>query len=253
MATLLERLQKEFPDSSKTTLRSWIEDKRVEEREDGRFNILPRRRFLHDLLEILYEDKELIVVDKGAGLLTVATEKEPFHTVHGILKKYLKPVRPHPVHRLDRDTSGVLVFSKHINTTEYLKEEFFHHRIEREYLAIVEGSPPEKGTWTNYVYEDARLVMQVTDDPKRGKLAITHFERVKQYENDALLRVRLETGRKNQIRLQSKVAGFPIVGDSKYRAETNRFGRLALHATFLGFVHPTTKKKLHFSSRIAFP
>ncbi|MBM3201978.1 MAG: RluA family pseudouridine synthase [Chlamydiae bacterium] len=250
---LLLRLQEEFPDSSKNTLKSWIQDKRVVIKENGKIELLPRRRFIHEKLEVLYEDKDLIVVDKASGLLTVATETETVYTAHAMLKKYLKPVRPHPVHRLDRDTSGVLVFSKNPATTEYLKEEFFHHRIQRQYLALVDGDPPSQGTWENYIYEDRNLVMQITDNPKEGKLAITHFERIGIFANCPLLRVRLETGRKNQIRLQAKNAGCPIVGDTKYRAFKNPLGRLGLHAELLGFVHPTTKENLLFSSRIPFP
>lgn len=253
MTTLLERLQKEFPESSKNTLKSWIQDKRVELRENGKIHILPRRKFLDENLELLFEDKDLIVVDKGPGLLSVATDAEVDQTVHGILKRYLKPIRPHPVHRLDRDTSGVLIFSKNNHTTTHLKEEFFHHRIERQYLALVEGEPPESGTWENYIYEDARMVMQITDNPNKGKLAITHFQLEKRLGSFSLLRIRLETGRKNQIRLQAMTAGFPIVGDQKYGATTNPLGRLGLHAALLGLVHPHTKKKLLFSSRIAFP
>jgi tRNA pseudouridine32 synthase/23S rRNA pseudouridine746 synthase/23S rRNA pseudouridine1911/1915/1917 synthase len=253
MQTLLKKLEQEFPDSSKNTLKSWIQDKRVLIREDGRIELLPRRKFLDTKLELLFEDKDVIVVDKAAGLLSVKTESESLYTVHGILKNYLKPVRPHPVHRLDRDTTGVLVFSKNPATTEYLKEEFFHHRIQREYLALVEGNPPEKGTWENYIYEDHRLVMQITEDPQKGKLAITHFELLNYFEGFALLKVRLETGRKNQIRLQAKTAGFPIVGDPKYKGYFNPLGRLGLHALLLGFEHPQTKEKLLFSSRIRFP
>lgn len=265
MITLLERLEKEYPDSSKNTLRSWIEHKRIQVKGktitlphyklslDTSIEVLPKRTFLQSGLEILFEDRDLVIVDKPVRLLTVASETESIQTVHDILKRYMKPIRPHPVHRLDRDTSGVLVFSKNDPTTAYFKEEFFHHRMERYYFAVVEGHPPKKGTWENFIYEDERLVMQVTDDPSKGKIAITHFELVERYHHSSLLKIRLETGRKNQIRLQATTAGFPVVGDTKYGARTNPLGRLGLHASLLGFVHPTSKKKLLFSSRIPFP
>jgi tRNA pseudouridine32 synthase/23S rRNA pseudouridine746 synthase/23S rRNA pseudouridine1911/1915/1917 synthase len=265
MITLLERLQKQYPDSSKNTLRSWIEHKRIQVKGrtvliphyklsiDDPIEVLPKRTFLQSGLEILFEDRDLVVIDKPVRLLSVASETEKVQTAHDILKRHMKPTRPHPVHRLDRDTSGVLVFSKNDEATAYFKEEFFHHRMERYYLAVVEGHTPERGTWENYMYEDERLIMQVTDNPEKGKRAITHFERVERYNHSSLLRIRLETGRKNQIRLQATTAGFPIVGDTKYGARTNPLGRLGLHAALLGFVHPTSRKKLLFSSRIPFP
>ncbi len=207
-----------------------------------------RAKVIFDDLKILYEDRDLVVIDKPAGLLSVATDFELGRSAHSILKRRFH--RPHitPVHRLDRETSGLLVFAHSDAARLGLKAQFEEHSIKREYRAIVYGILPEKkGTFESYLSEDARYFVR-SGDPDRGKLAITHYEVIEQRKEQSVLRVFLETGRKNQIRVHLSEAGFPIVGDKKYGNEDDQAPRLYLHALELGFIHPVTQKELHFHS-----
>lgn len=254
---LLNLLQKLSPDSSKNTLKSWVEKGRVT--VDGcvvhRFNqklskgqevaIGPRASFAEEGVKILYEDRHLIVIDKPEKLLSVATEKERERTAHSILKRRVDRV-VYPVHRLDRDTSGVMLFAYTEEAKDKLKNLFESHDVEREYYGLVEGIlKPRKGTWQSLIAEEEGFVMK---SGKRGKLAITYYERLSVKKKMSVVHFRLETGRKNQIRVHASEAGYPIVGDKKYGSHTNRFKRLCLHAHTLGFCHPITGKKMHFTS-----
>lgn len=259
---LLDVLAILAPESSKTTLRSWVEQGRVliEGAKVKKTQLIvsqgqevcvgPRKQFAPEGIEILYEDREFIVIHKPEGLLSVDTVFEKQLSAHTILKRRFSQT-VHPVHRLDRETSGVMVFAYSERAKEHFKEIFYHHDIEREYIALVEGVPSTpSGTWQSYLVEDPTYVVRSTSSSE-GRLAITHYEILKAGKRSALLRLRLETGRKNQIRVHCKEAGHPIVGDIKYGAQTNSIGRVALHAHKLGFVHPVTKKKLSF--QVPFP
>lgn len=262
---LLDWLVAEYPDSSKNNLKSWVLGKRVlvsgkeiafpgyQLISGDEVEILPKRTFIQNRSEVLYEDKDLIVIDKPPGLLSVAKDINTETNVHDDLKQYLKPIRPFPVHRLDKDTSGVLIFAKSEKARDYFDALFEKHEVKRQYLALVEGNTPQQGTWKNYLFENKSMTMQVTKDQKKGKLAITHFHKLKSFAGMTLLQIDLETGRKNQIRVQATHAGHPIVGDKKYKANSNPLKRLGLHAFALSFTHPTTRKKMRFSSRISFP
>jgi RluA family pseudouridine synthase len=191
---------------------------------------------------ILYEDADLIVIDKAAGLLTVASPTETEETVVAILGAN----RVHVVHRLDRDCSGVLVFAKDADMRERLKALFAAHDIERVYVAIVHGHLAEPtGTFRSYLTEDRSLHVK---SASKGKEAITHYRTVASGPRYTMLEVTLETGRRNQIRVHLADAGHPIVGDTMYgKGRENPLGRLALHARLLGFAHPGTGKKLVFT------
>ncbi|MEK6372146.1 MAG: RluA family pseudouridine synthase [Acidobacteriota bacterium] len=267
--TLLEKLQSLFPESSKTTLRQMLQGGRVrvngEVEKDAKREIAPDdavdvvskavARQLPPGLTILHEDADVIVVLKAHGLLTVATERERETTAQAHLNTYLGAVRReervHVVHRLDRETSGVLVFAKNFHARERMKEQFAEHSVERMYVAIVEGAiEPPRGTIRSHLFERRDLKM-VSVEPRPGaKLAVTHYRTVKSSAKYSMLEVTLETGRKNQIRAHLSEAGHPVVGDRMYGATTNPLDRLGLHAKHLAFIHPTTGKKLTFNAPV---
>lgn len=263
---LLDYLQSVFPESSRTTLRNMLQSGRV--RVNGAVEKSPRRQLasrdvvdvgpratqlLPEVLSILHEDDDLIVVNKDVGLLTVATPYEREQTAQALLNGYLRSKRIvdriHVVHRLDRDTSGVLVFARSYPVREALKEQFARHDIERVYVAIIEGSMPQpSGTIRSYLREDRDLTVRSVPGSDGGKLAVTHYKTVERGSRYSRVEVRLETGRKNQIRAHLSEAGHPVVGDRRYGATSSPLGRLGLHAAVLGFVHPTTNRKLRFEA-----
>lgn len=256
---LLGALSLAFPASSKNTLRSWIADGRV--KVDGVvaklapmlvntgqvIEVGDRRKILSAGIEILYEDDDLVVINKPTGVLSVATAFEKGETAHALLKKFYRAKQVFVVHRLDQHTSGVMVFALNQVACDGLKNLFEVHSIERAYTAVVEGYfNSASGTWRSYQHEDAQYVVHETKDESIGKLAITHYKRIKATKNYSELELRLETGRKNQIRVHCQAAGYPVVGDKKYGARSNPLKRLCLHAHLLGFQHPVSRKKLRF-------
>lgn len=257
---LLELLKEHFPDSSKTTFRSWIEEGRI--RLDGtavtsaqiqitpgqEVVVGPKTRWLKEGIKVLYEDDDLIVIDKPEGLLTVAADNSLDHHVHGLLKSRFRNRAVFPAHRLDRDTSGILVFAYNRDVWMELKKQFEAHTVERVYYALVVGAPPSKeGTWKSFLHEDERFFVK---SASQGKLAITHYKVIDTNERLALMQFKLETGRKNQIRVHCKDAGCPILGDTKYGDPLDKAPRLFLHASHLGFWHPTKEKQLSFDSEL---
>jgi 23S rRNA pseudouridine1911/1915/1917 synthase len=258
---LLEALAELSPESSKTTLRSWLKEQRV--LVDGQLAKLPqtvveigqevslraRHRFIKGDIRLYYEDAHLVVIEKPAGLLSVSTAFELETTAHALLKEHYRTPRVYVVHRIDQDTSGVMLFARSEEARDRLKATFEKHDIERGYLALVEGKVlVPKGTWSSYLYEDDRYVVHTTEDPTKGRLATTHFAVESTFSHDTLLRLKLETGRKNQIRVHCKEAGHPIVGDKKYGATRNPYKGLCLHAYLLGFNHPMTGKAMRFEA-----
>jgi 23S rRNA pseudouridine1911/1915/1917 synthase len=204
-------------------------------------------------LTILHEDADVIVVLKAQGLLTVATERERETTAQAYLNEYLGALRRadrvHVVHRLDRETSGILVFAKNFHARERLKEQFAAHSVERVYVAVVEGAiDPPQGTIRSHLFERPDLKMVSVEPRPNAKLAVTHYRTVKTTGKFSMLEVTLETGRKNQIRAHLSEAGHPVIGDRMYDATTNPIGRLGLHAKLLGFVHPTSEEKMTFTT-----
>ena len=215
------------------------------------------RGLLPPELTLLYEDDWILVTVKAAGLLTVATKAgEGEETAHAYLNAYLGAKkgreRIHVVHRIDRDTSGVLLFAKDFETRELLKDAFAAHDIDRVYVAIVEGAlDPEHGTIQSYLRENPKtFLVQSTPRKTEGKLAVTHYRTIARGERYSMLEVTLETGRKNQIRAHLSEAGHPVIGDERYGSTTNPIGRLGLHAKLLGFVHPHANRKLSFTDPI---
>ena len=263
---VLEALQRRFPDSSKTTLRQMLQGGRVRvhgaieknaKREvDSEASVVVVSRSeavaLPEGLSILHEDDDVIVVFKEHGLLTVATEREREQTAEAYLGEYLREKRQgriHVVHRIDRETSGVLVFAKNFGARESLKEQFAEHSIDRVYIALIEGAMPQaSGTIRSHLLERRDLRMQSVEGDPEAKFAVTHYRTVRTSGRYSMLEVRLETGRKNQIRAHLSEAGHPIIGDRFYGSTVNPLGRLGLHAKTLAFTHPTTGKRLTFSA-----
>ena len=187
------------------------------------------------------------MVYKPEGLLSVATDSDLTISAHEILKRRTDGRMVYPVQRLDRETSGIMVFAYSEKARDGLKKLFHDHTIDREYSAIVEGVLKEKkGSWESYLKEDNNYVVKSTSSPEQGKWSVTHYEVLAETKTHSLMRFRLETGRKNQIRVHCKEAGHPIAGDKKYGAATNPASRLCLHACKLGFVHPVTELPLLF-------
>jgi 23S rRNA pseudouridine1911/1915/1917 synthase len=205
-------------------------------------------------LEIIYQDRDLLVVNKPAGLLTVATEHERERTAYAYLRSYLRQHAPRRklfvVHRLDKFVSGILTFATSESVKERLQSLFMRHNIERKYWAIVEGRlKQERGTIQSFLAEDRSRRMHSTDKAGAGKRAVTHWQVLRRFPNWTALEVTLETGRKNQIRAHLSEMGYPIVGDKSYGSTADPFGRIALHAFRLGFTHPTKGTPLLFETQ----
>ena len=204
-------------------------------------------------IKIIYEDDDFIAIDKPVGLLSVESDKETecaFAFVFKYLQSKDKRVRPFILHRIDKETSGVLVFAKNIKIHSMLKMKWNEFVSAREYYAVAEGVFEEKEkTLVSYLRENVNHMVYATQDPS-GQKAITHYSVVKENEKYALLRVKIDTGRKNQIRVQMQEIGHPIVGDDKYGCTKNPLKRLGLHASCLEFMHPVTKEIIHISAPV---
>jgi len=206
----------------------------------------------HPKLRVLFEDNDLIVVEKKEGLLTVSTGKEEDTTAFSILKNYVKKSSPRNrifiVHRLDRETSGVLVFAKNKDIQLILQENWHTIVTRRTYIALVEGKvEKQKDTIISWLYENEKsLKIHSGKEIDGSRKAVTHYRRLKSNEHFSLLELELETGRKNQIRVHLQSIGHPISGDKKYGSLGSPLGRIALHASILAFYHPVTREKLSF-------
>jgi 23S rRNA pseudouridine1911/1915/1917 synthase len=204
-------------------------------------------------LDLVHEDADVIVVDKPAGLLTIATERERRRTVYAHLTARARlgkpPGRVFIVHRLDRLASGLLVFATSPRAKATLQAQFAAHTVERTYLAVVDGEVTRaSGTVRGRLLDDAPGPVRATRDRGRGREAITHWRVLRKGVRHSLLEVRLETGRRNQIRVHLAGLGHPIAGDAGYGSRSDGGGRLALHAHVLGFDHPRTGARLRFVS-----
>jgi tRNA pseudouridine32 synthase/23S rRNA pseudouridine746 synthase/23S rRNA pseudouridine1911/1915/1917 synthase len=215
----------------------------------------PPKRYQPKGLSILYEDRDILVVDKASGLLTVSNEKVRDNTAYYLLNEYVRKGnqksrhRVFIVHRLDRDTSGVIVFSKNENAKRYLQEEW--QGFQKKYYALVHGTLPEKeGVITSYLAENRVHKMYSVADPKKGKLAKTGYKVLRESTKYSLLEINLLTGRKNQIRVHLSDKGCPVVGDKKYGVKEKGIKRLTLHAASITIVHPYSKEKMTFTTKV---
>ena len=202
---------------------------------------------------VIYEDDDFIAVNKPVGLLSVESDKETecaYGYVLQMLQEKDKNARPFILHRIDKETSGVLIFAKNIKIHSMLKMKWNEFVSAREYYAVAEGVFEEKeGTLVSYLRENVNHIVYATQDPS-GQKAVTHYTVVKENEKYALLRVKIDTGRKNQIRVQMQEFGHPIVGDDKYGGTKDPLKRLGLHASRLEFMHPVTKEIISISAPV---
>ncbi len=197
-------------------------------------------------IEIIYEDDYFVAVNKPAKLLTVATDGEKIRTAYALLSEHRRG-EVYVLHRLDRETSGVLLFAKSREIRDMMQENWNERVTLREYTAICEGIFEEKsGRCDSLIAENSVHVMY---SAKAGKRAITDYEVLHESGDFSLVRLKLLTGRKNQIRVHMKELGHPVVGDKKYGSTKNPIGRLGLHAATLGFIHPVTGKEVKVSAR----
>lgn len=268
-ATLADRLRALFPEASGRSVKQWLAAGRVRVDgavvRDGRRAVPPGAavalgraagRPLPSDLRIVKEDADLLVFDKPTGLLTIATERERDRTAYRLLWDYLAgqtpPVRPFIVHRLDRDTSGLVVLAKSPAAKRALQAQFEARTVERVYVALVEGRVREDaGTLTTRLVEDRSLRVRPARAGARreaaaAREAITHYRVLERRADATLLEIALGTGRRRQIRVQLAALGHPIIGDADHGSR--RHGRLRLHATRLAFVHPATGRRLSFDS-----
>jgi RluA family pseudouridine synthase len=215
----------------------------------------PTRKHLPRGLEILYEDRDILVVDKPAGLLTVETETNKFKTAYYILTDYVRKGclksrnRLFIVHRLDQWTSGVLIFAKSEEVRLHLQAKW--KNTEKKYIAVVNGQLVQKeGIITSYLAENKAYVVYSTTDVTKGKLAHTAYKVLKETKRFSLLEINLLTGRKNQIRVHMADMEHPIVGDRKYGKTKDGYERLALHSESISFKHPTSGEQMTFEAKV---
>lgn len=258
---LLEALRKLYPDSSRRTLQNWLKAGRftvngkIIEKENITLKegqvLSAQQSFSRPRVPgvpILFEDRYIIAIDKPVGLLSTPLDGGNDMKKHalGLLREYYQTDQIFAVHRIDRETSGVLIFARGKQSAEKLCELFEAHDLKRRYSAIVEGNIKEdSGTWECALMEMPNLTVVESVD---GKMAITHFEVYRRSAKYTYINLTLETGKKHQIRVHCKRAGHPVVGDKRYGSTENPLRRLCLHARSIELVHPFTKKVLFIES-----
>lgn len=270
-AGLLEFLIQSMPDRKRTTVKDYLKhrqvmvdgvvttqwDTAVETGSEVRVNTSREfQTFSNPRIKIVYEDDNIIVVNKGYGLLSVGTDSKRDGTAYSILRDYVKRVDPRQklfiVHRLDQHTSGLMMFAKTAEAKETMQHNWNNMVLERRYVAVVEGGAPDpsEGIVRSRLAENAEHVVYVTADAEAGREAVTEYRTLAARGNYALVELQLATGRKNQIRVHMQQIGHPIAGDRKYGAATAPIRRLALHARTLRFVHPRTRRDMNFSTPV---
>ena len=273
---LLATLQRLFPQSSTSTLRKMLTQGRVMVNETvvyrakhsllqgDNVRVLDRQKAEEHSpppptqppvdLDILYEDDSLLVVNKPALLLSIATDKLEPDTLHSRCVQYLQQQNKKNwsfiVHRLDKDTSGLMVFAKHKEAKNELQHQFQQRNVHRIYRALVEGVPhTSSGTVHSWLFEDKHLnVVAVNKKHPKAKEAISHYSVLERGTDTSLVELSIETGRRHQIRMAMQHIGTPVVGDARHGASTNPHGRVMLHAYALEFLHPDTDDPVRFEA-----
>lgn len=267
---LLDYLFAVMPDRKRTTVKDFLKyrqvmvngaistqfDQPLDKGDTVRVNTSREFQVLrHSRLSIVYEDDDIIVVNKGYGLLSMGNERVKEGTAYSIVRDYVKRKNPANkifiVHRLDQHTSGLMMFAKNAEAKDKMQHNWNNMVIERRYVAVTEGKieTPE-GDIRSYLAENSQHEVYSTDNPEEGKLAVTHYRVLKSANGYTLVELQLQTGRKNQIRVHLKDIGHPIAGDRKYGAKTSPAHRVALHALTLRFIHPVTGRDMNFSSQL---
>ncbi len=265
--SVLDALRQLFPQSSRRTLQHWIKGKRfaLDKRPITHDNIMAEKgQTLSSVdsfspkkvanINILYEDRYLIAIDKPVGLLSVPLDN-PLSKRHalGILRDFYQTDQILAVHRIDRETSGILLFARGFGSQKKFDLLFEQHDMHREYFAILEGHlPADSGTWDCSLKELPNYDVVIAHDSEEGKHAISHFDVIRRSTKYSYVRLMLETGRKHQIRVHCKEAGGPILGDQRYGALEDPIHRLCLHSRSIAFIHPFTKQKMHFTSPLPY-
>jgi 23S rRNA pseudouridine1911/1915/1917 synthase len=252
---LIEQLHSLYPEASRRSLKQWLTSSRVRVNGTvavrGDVELAPGDRVelasplpppIPPPLRLVHEDDEILVIDKPSGLLTIATESEREHTAYRLLRTWFsrRGASSHLfiVHRLDRETSGLLVFAKSVAAKEHLQAQFAVRAAERLYVALAEGViRQDEGSFVSRLVETRALRVRIAERGG-GKEAITRYRVLERRRASTLVELRLVTGRRAQIRAQLAAAGHPIAGDAQYGSRTDPLKRLALHATRLAFVHP---------------
>ena len=264
--TLLNSISNFKKDLSNKTIKNYIKNGMVKVNNE---TITNSSYFLHDgdkieisyskkiipeyNLDILYEDDYLIAINKPCGLLSIANDKEKEITAYRMVSDYIKKNNKNKyifvVHRLDQDTSGILMFCKNEKIRDKMQDNWNTIVKKRGYIAIVDGKLSGNGTIHTFLMENKQQFVYSSKN-NQGKEAITHYSVLKNNNNYSLVQVFIDTGRRNQIRVHLSEKGYPIVGDKKYKCESNPIKRLCLHANILEFIHPVTKKLIHIESDI---
>lgn len=268
---LLEYLYSIMPDRKRTTVKDYLKHNQVmvgqtvtrqwdQELQPGDIVKVNTSRefqvFKNPRLKIVYEDDDIIVVNKGYGLLSMGTDNKSEGTAYWILRDYVKRKDPRNkifiVHRLDQQTSGLMMFAKNVQAKEAMQHNWNNMVLERRYIAIVEGGQidPPVGSVESYLAENSVHEVYSTDNPDEGQFAVTRYRTLRSRGQYSMVELQLETGRKNQIRVHMKDLGHPIAGDKRYGAKTSPIHRLCLHAQTLRFVHPITKRDMNFTSEL---
>ena len=264
--TLLAFVEKRLADHSKTKVKSMLKhnqfavnsmptsqfDTPLEDGDKVSVNFTKSFRvFSSPRIKLVYEDNDILVINKGYGVLSMGTDNIKEGTAYSIMREYVKYSDPRAkvfiVHRLDRDTSGLMMLAKTMEAKATMQHNWNNMVLNRKYVAVVEGViPDDEGVVKSYLAETAQFEVYSTQDPTKGQLAITRYKVLKRSSGYTLVELELDTGRKNQIRVHMKDLGHPIVGDRKYGASSSPIRRLALHARTLRFVHPITRKEMNF-------
>ena len=264
--TLLAFVEKRLADHSKTKVKSMLKhnqfavnsmptsqfDTPLEDGDKVSVNFTKSFRvFSSPRIKLVYEDNDILVINKGYGVLSMGTDNIKEGTAYSIMREYVKYSDPRAkvfiVHRLDRDTSGLMMLAKTMEAKDTMQHNWNNMVLNRKYVAVAEGViPDDEGVVKSYLAETAQFEVYSTQDPTKGQLAITRYKVLKRSSGYTLVELELDTGRKNQIRVHMKDLGHPIVGDRKYGASSSPIRRLALHARTLRFVHPITRKEMNF-------
>lgn len=264
---MLPFLQQQFADMPRTRLKSMLKyghvridgieevrhDTPVEPEAVVEVNLArPFITFSHPRIKLVYEDNDILVVNKGYGMLSMGTPSSRKDiTVYSVLKDYVKSINPlnkvFIVHRLDRDTSGLMMFARNMEAKEAMQHNWNNMVLERKYVAVVEGIMEEdSGVVRSYLDETSQYEVYSTTEKGKGQLAVTHYKVLERGHGYTLVEFSLDTGRKNQIRVHAHDLGHPIVGDRKYGASSSPIHRLALHARTLRFAHPVSRRDMRF-------
>lgn len=214
----------------------------------------PRGELKSKFVKIVYEDAQLIVIEKAPGILSMATSHHSF-CVKQVLDDYFhrthQKCTAHVVHRLDRETSGLLVYAKTLEAEQILEHNWHEIVTDRRYMALVSGTPePQQGTIQSWLRDNKAYFTYSSPTDNGGKYAVTHYRVLRSDGAHSLVELKLETGRKNQIRVHMQDIGHPVCGDTKYGNGDDPIHRLALHAFRLNFYHPITGEPLHFETGV---